>query len=164
DHSQPFLSHGPAVRRLSRHTGDGGRGRGTGGGPVEGRAGSMSAPPQAVAALAWAVAGPPLLVYGATRIRRGRVALHVTLMSVSAVIEIAVVAGYSFLMVPSPRRAGLVALPFFKIHLAFAVTALAGLAWQLTSRAVARLRPLPSPTSPDVALAWELAVPPGVYN
>ena len=86
----------------------------------------MSAPPPAVAALAWAVAGPPILIYGATRIRRGKIGLHVTLMSVSAVIEIAVVAGFSFLMVPSPRRAALVALPFFKIHLAFAVTALAG--------------------------------------
>src|SRR5256886_2555468 len=101
----------------------------------------MSAPPQAVTALAWALAGPPILIYGATRIRRGRIALHVTLMSVSAVIEIAVVVGFSFLMAPSPRRAALVALPFFKIHLAFAVAALAGLLWQLTSRAVARLRP-----------------------
>ncbi len=108
----------------------------------------MSAPPPAVAALAWAVAGPPILIYGATRIRRGKIGLHVTLMSVSAVIEIAVVAGFSFLMVPSPRRAALVALPFFKIHLAFAVTALAGLAWQLTSRAVARLRPLHRHTGP----------------
>lgn len=124
----------------------------------------MSAPPQAVAALTWAVAGPPILIYGATRIRRGRVALHVTLMSVSAVIEIAVVAGFSFLMVPSPRRAALVALPFFKIHLAFAITALAGLAWQLTSRAMARLRPLHRHTGPYVVLAWCLALLTGIYN
>ncbi len=128
------------------------------------RARAMSAPPPAVAALAWAVAGPPILIYGATRIRRGKIGLHVTLMSVSAVIEIAVVAGFSFLMVPSPRRAALVALPFFKIHLAFAVTALAGLAWQLTSRAVARLRPLHRHTGPYVVLAWCLALLTGIYN
>ena len=124
----------------------------------------MSAPPQAVTALAWAVAGPPLLIYGATRIRRGQIALHVTLMSVSAVIEIAVVVGFSFLMAPSPRRAALVALPFFKIHLAFAVAALAGLLWQLTSRAVARLRPLHRHTGPYVVLVWCLALLTGIYN
>src|SRR5438105_4507556 len=164
DHSQPFLPHGRALRRISRHTWDGERGRGTGGVPVEGRAGTMSAPPQAVTALAWALAGPPILIYGATRIRRGRIALHVTLMSVSAVIEIAVVVGVSFLMAPSPRRAALVALPFFKIHLAFAVAALAGLLWQLTSRAVARLRPLHRHTGPYVVLVWCLALLTGIYN
>ncbi|HLB82607.1 MAG TPA: hypothetical protein VJJ54_05920 [Gemmatimonadales bacterium] len=124
----------------------------------------MSAPPQAVLALVWALVGPPLLIYGATRIKRGRVALHVTLMSVSAVIEIAVVVGFSFLMAPSPRRATLVALPFFQIHLAFAITALAGLAWQLTSRAVARLRPLHRHTGPYVVLVWCLALLTGIYN
>ena len=124
----------------------------------------MTAPPQAVIALVWAVVGPGVLTYGATRIRRAQVALHVTLMSVSAVIEIAVVIGFSFLMAPSPRRAALVALPFFKIHLAFAVTALAGLAWQLTSRAVARLRPLHRHTGPYVVLAWCLALLTGIYN
>src|SRR5205823_14498667 len=65
DHSQPFVSHRTALRRVSRGTGDGGRGRGTRGGPVENRAGAMSAPPPAVAALVWAVAGPPILIYGA---------------------------------------------------------------------------------------------------
>jgi uncharacterized membrane protein YozB (DUF420 family) len=124
----------------------------------------MSAPAPAVAALTWAIAGPPLLIYSATRIRRGKVALHVTLMCVSAVIEIAVVVGFSFLMAPSPRRAALVALPFFKIHLAFAITALAGLAWQLTSRAAARLRPLHRHTGPYVVLAWCLALLTGIYN
>ena len=124
----------------------------------------MSAPPQAVTALAWALAGPPILIYGATRIRRGRIALHVTLMSVIAVIEIAVVVGFSFLVAPSPRRAALVALPFFKIHLAFAVAALAGLLWQLTSRAVARLRPLHRHTGPYVVLVWCLALLTGIYN
>ena len=58
----------------------------------------------------------------------------------------------------------LVALPFFKIHLAFALTALAGLAWQLTSRAVARLRPLHRHTGPYVVLAWCLALLTGIYN
>ena len=124
----------------------------------------MRAPTAAIAALVWAVVGPPLVVFAATRARRGALAVHVTLMSVSVVIEVAVVIGFSFLMAPSPRRAALTALPFFKIHLAFAIAALAGMAWQLTSRAVPRLRPLHRLTGPSVVLVWCLALLTGIYN
>jgi uncharacterized membrane protein YozB (DUF420 family) len=124
----------------------------------------MRAPPAAIAALVWAVVGPPLVVFAATRARRGGIAVHVTLMSVSVVIEVGVVIGFSFLMAPSPRRAALTALPFFKIHLAFAIAALAGMAWQITSRAVPRLRPLHRLTGPSVVLVWCLALLTGIYN
>ena len=46
----------------------------------------MSAPPQAVAGLAWAIVGPPLLVFAALRVRRGRTVLHAGLM-IAAVVE-----------------------------------------------------------------------------
>jgi uncharacterized membrane protein YozB (DUF420 family) len=124
----------------------------------------MSAPLPAVAALAWAVVGPPLLIFAATRVRRARIPLHVTLMIVSVVIEVMVVIGFSFLMTPSSRRPALVSLPIFKIHLAFAITTLAGIAWQLTSRAVPRLRPLHRHTGPYVVLVWCLALLTGIYN
>ena len=123
-----------------------------------------SAPPPAVAALIWAIVGPPLLIFAATRVRRAQIPLHVTLMIVSVVIEVTVVVGFSFLMTPSPRRPALVALPFFKIHLAFAVTTLAGIVWQLVSRAAPRLRPLHRQTGPYVVLVWCLALVTGVYN
>ena len=124
----------------------------------------MRAPPQALAALIWAIVGPPVVVFAATRARRGQIALHVTLMGVSVVIEVAVVVGFSFLMAPSPRRAALTALPFFKIHLAFAIAALAGMAWQVASRAAPRLRPLHRLTGPSVVLVWCLALLTGIYN
>jgi hypothetical protein len=124
----------------------------------------MRAPPEAIAALVWALVGPALVVFAATRPRRGQIAVHVTLMSVSVVIEVATVVGFSFLMAPSPRRAALTALPFFKIHLAFAIAALAGMAWQLMSRAAPRLRALHRLTGPSVVLVWCLALLTGIYN
>src|SRR6266545_4659687 len=83
---------------------------------------------------------------------------------VPAVIELAVVVGFSFGVTPGPCRAALVALPFFKIHLAFALATLAGIAWQLASRSVARLRPLHRHTGPYVVLVWCLALVTGIYN
>jgi uncharacterized membrane protein YozB (DUF420 family) len=125
---------------------------------------SVPAPVPAVAALAWAMVGPPLLIFAATRPARGRIRLHVTVMIVSVVMEVLVVAGFSFLMHPNSRRPALVALPFFKIHLAFAVTALAGIMWQLVSRTVPRLRPLHRHGGPYVVLVWCLALLTGIYN
>src|ERR1700719_3776255 len=116
------------------------------------------APPQAVAALVWALAGPPLLVFAATRVRGRRTSLHAGLMIACVVIELAVFIAFMFLMTPGGRRPALLALPFFKIHLTFAVTAFAGMAWQLTSRAVARLRPYHRHTGPYVVLVWCLAL------
>jgi hypothetical protein len=124
----------------------------------------VRAPPAAIAALVWAVVGPPLVVFAATRARRGALAVHVTLMSVSVVIEVGVVIGFSFLMAPTPRQAALTALPIFKIHLAFAIAALAGMGWQIASRAVPRLRPLHRLTGPSVVLVWCLALLTGIYN
>jgi len=121
-------------------------------------------PPQAIVALVWAIVGPPLLVFAATRVRRGTIPMHVTLMIVSVVIELAVFVGFSFLMVPSPHRPALIALPIFKIHLAFAVATLAGITWQLASRATPRLRPLHRHTGPYVVLVWCLALLTGIYN
>jgi uncharacterized membrane protein YozB (DUF420 family) len=69
-----------------------------------------------------------------------------------------------FLITLGWRRPALLALPFFKIHLTFAVTAFAGMAWQLTSRAVARLRPYHRHTGPYVVLVWCLALLTGIYN
>jgi len=121
-------------------------------------------PPQAVAGLVWALAGPPLLVFAATRVRGGRTSLHAGLMITSVVIELAVFAAFMFLMPPGTRRPALVALPFFKIHLAFAIAAFAGMAWQLTSRAVVRLRPYHRQGGPYVVLVWCLALLTGIYN
>jgi len=124
----------------------------------------MSAPWPAVLAGAWAVAGPPLLVYAATRVRRGRLRLHGGLMATWVAIELIVVASFSFLMDPSPRRAALEALPIFTVHLAFAVATLVGIAWQLVSRIVPALRPIHRHTGPYVVLVWCLALITGIYN
>ncbi len=124
----------------------------------------MSAPPQALAALAWAVIGPPLLVFAATRVRRGRIPLHLRLMILSIVIELGVFTSFTFFMTPSPRRPALVALPIFKIHLAFAIATLTGMAWQLASRAVPVLRPIHRHSGPYVVLVWCLALLTGIYN
>jgi len=124
----------------------------------------MSAPPQAVAGLAWAIVGPPLVVFAATRVRGGRTTLHAGLMIASVVMELAVFTGFMFLMAPGPRRDALTDLPFFKIHLTFAIAALAGIAWQLTSRVVARLHPYHRQTGPYVVLVWCLALLTGIYN
>ena len=124
----------------------------------------MSAPPQAVSGLAWAIIGPPLLVFAATRVRRGQLTLHAGVMIASVVVGLAVFTGFMFLMAPGPRRGALADLPFFKIHLTFAVAAFAGMAWQLSSRAVARLRPYHRQTGPYVVLVWCLALLTGIYN
>ncbi len=65
----------------------------------------MRAPPAAIAALGGAVVGPPPVVFAATRGRRGGIAVHVTLMNVSVIIEVGRVVGFSFLMAPSPCMA-----------------------------------------------------------
>ncbi len=122
------------------------------------------APPQAVAGLAWAIIGPPLVVFAATRVRRGRRTLHAALMVGSVALELGVFTSFMFLMAPGPRREALVALPFFKIHVTFAVAALAGLAWQLASRVVPRWRPLHRQAGPYVVLVWCLALLTGAYN
>lgn len=124
----------------------------------------MSAPWQALAAVAWAVVGPPLLVYAATRVRRGKLSLHGRLMATWVAIELGVVAGFSFLMDPNPRRAELEALPLFTIHLAFAFATLGGIGWQLLSRIVPVLRPVHRHTGPYVVLVWCLALVTGIYN
>ena len=124
----------------------------------------MSAPPQAVAGLWWAIAGPPLLVFAATRVRRGRTSLHAGLMIASVGIELAVFSAFMFAMTPGTRRQALLDLPFFKIHLTFAIAAFAGMAWQVTSRAVARFRPYHRLAGPYVVLVWCLALLTGIYN
>jgi uncharacterized membrane protein YozB (DUF420 family) len=124
----------------------------------------MSAPWQAYVAVVWAVVGVPLLVYAATRVGRGRVRLHAALMIAAVIVTVGVVASFGFVQHPSPRRPQLLALPLFKIHLAFAFTALAGMAWQLTSRAAPRLRALHRYTGPYVVLAWCLTLFTGIYN
>jgi len=122
------------------------------------------APWQAVAGLTWAIAGVPLLIFAATRPGRGKLTLHAGLMATAVVIELAVMIGFGFLMTPSPRRLALAELPFFKVHLAFAFGSLAGIAWQLGSRTVPRLRPLHRATGPYVILIWALALLTGIYN
>jgi len=122
------------------------------------------APWQAWVALVWAVTGPPLLVYAATRVRGGNTPLHAALMIAAVTVTVGLLVAFGFVAEPSPRRAALVALPLFKIHLAFAFTALAGMAWQLTSRASPRLRTLHRHSGPYVVLAWCLALVTGIYN
>ena len=85
-------------------------------------------------------------------------------MAVSVVVELAVFSAFMFQMAPGPRRAALVALPFFKIHVAFAVAAFAGIAWQLASRTAPRLRALHRASGPYVVLVWCLALLTGIYN
>jgi len=121
-------------------------------------------PWQAWFALCWAVIGPPLLVYAALRVGRGKIPLHAALMVGAALLTIGVVVSFAFVGEPSPRRPALLALPLFKIHLAFAFTALAGIAWQLTSRAVPGLRPLHRHAGPYIVLVWCLALVTGIYN
>jgi uncharacterized membrane protein YozB (DUF420 family) len=121
-------------------------------------------PWQAWFALCSAVIGPPLLVYAALRPGRGRIPLHAALMIGAAVVTVGVLVSFGFVAEPSPRRPALLALPLFKIHLAFAFTALAGIAWQLTSRAVPRLRTLHRHSGPYIVLVWCLALVTGIYN
>lgn len=112
----------------------------------------------------WAIVGPPLLVYAATRVRRGRIGAHAALMVTWVAVELAAFVSFGFLMDPSPRRPELQALPIFTIHLVFAVATLVGVAWQLGSRAIPRLRPLHRQTGPYVVLVWCLALLTGIYN
>lgn len=85
-------------------------------------------------------------------------------MATSACVETFVVLSFATITAPVTRRAELAALPIFKVHLAFAIAALAGMAWQLTSRAVPRLRSLHRQSGPYVALVWVLALLTGIYN
>lgn len=124
----------------------------------------MAAPLPAFAGLVWAIAGPPLLVFAATRVHAGSRELHRRLMVGSVAIELAVFVGFMWLMPAPPRRHALTDLPFFKIHLTFAVAAFAGIAWQLASRAIPRLRPLHRHAGPYVVLVWCLALLTGIYN
>ena len=124
----------------------------------------IGAPWQAWFALSWAVIGPALLVYAGLRPGRGKIALHAALMIGAALITVGVLVSFGFVAEPSPRRPALLSLPLFKIHLAFAFTALAGIAWQLTSRAVPRLRALHRQTGPYIVLVWCLALVSGIYN
>jgi len=124
----------------------------------------MNAPPQAVAGLVWAIIAPPVLVFAATRVRRGQLSLHAALMLSSLSVELAVFTAFMFLMPAGPRRDALSDLPFFKIHLAFAIAAFAGMAWQVLSRVIARLRPLHRHSGPYVVLVWCLALLTGIYN
>ena len=124
----------------------------------------MSAPWQAWFALTWAIVGPVLLVFAALRVARKQIPLHATLMIGAALITVGVLVSFGFVAEPSPRRPALRALPLFKMHLAFAFTALAGIAWQLTSRAVPRLRALHRHTGPYIVLVWCLALVSGIYN
>lgn len=121
-------------------------------------------PWQAWVALCWALIGPPLLVYAALQVGRGKIPLHAGLMIAAAVVTVGVLVSFEFVAAPSPRRQALVALPLFKIHLAFALTALAGIVWQLTSRAVPRLRTLHRHSGPYIVLLWCLALVTGIYN
>ena len=124
----------------------------------------ITIPWQAWFALCWAVIGPPLLVYAAMRVGRGKIPLHAALMIGAALVTVGVLVSFGFVTEPSARRPALLALPLFKIHLAFAFTALAGIAWQLTSRAVPRLRTLHRHTGPYIVLVWCLALVTGIYN
>jgi uncharacterized membrane protein YozB (DUF420 family) len=124
----------------------------------------MSAPWQALAAVAWAVAGPPLIIYGALRIKSGQALRHAGLMTTWVVLEILVMFAFGSLISPTPRRLELAALPFFKIHLVFAVATLLGIAWQLLSRTIVQWRPVHRLTGPYVVLVWCLALLTGIYN
>jgi len=121
-------------------------------------------PWQAWFALCWAVIGPPLLVYAALRVSRGRIPLHAALMIGAALVTVGVLVSFGFVAEPSPRRPALRALPLFKLHLAVAFTALAGIAWQLTSRGVPRLRTLHRHTGAYIGLIWCLALFTGIFN
>ena len=124
----------------------------------------MSAPWQAWTALAWAIAGPPLIGYAALRIRNGQALRHAGLMTVWVLLEILVMLAFGSLIEPTPRRMELAALPFFKIHLVFAVAALLGIGWQLVSRTVKAWQPVHRLTGPYVVLVWCLALLTGIYN
>ena len=124
----------------------------------------MNAPWQAYVALVWAVVGPPLLVYGTTRVRRGQHRLHAAVMLTAVVVTVAIVMSFGFVGNPSPRRPALMALPLFKVHLAFSFATLAGMAWQIASRAAPRLRRFHRHSGPYVALVWCLTLLTGIYN
>jgi uncharacterized membrane protein YozB (DUF420 family) len=124
----------------------------------------MNAPVQAVLALIWAIVGPPILVYGGTRVRAGNVRLHRGVMLGAVALELATLVGFLLLMERSPRRPALMALPIFRIHLAFAVATLVGIGWQLVSRVVPRLRPAHRHSGPYVLLVRCLALLTRIYN
>jgi uncharacterized membrane protein YozB (DUF420 family) len=124
----------------------------------------MTAPWQALVAVSWALVGPPLLVYAATRVRRGAIARHAGLMLGAAAIEIGILVGFGALENPSPRRELLVAQPLFRIHLALAIGALVGMVWQVGSRLAPPLRRWHRRSGPVVVAVWCLALLTGIYN
>ncbi len=124
----------------------------------------MSAPPQAVFAVVWALVGPVVIFYALTRARRGKTRLHARLMVVCIVFELAALFSFSLLEERSPKLPELQALWIFKVHLALAVATLVGIAWQVFSRFVFRLRSLHRRTGPWVAWVWCAALWTGIYN
>jgi uncharacterized membrane protein YozB (DUF420 family) len=118
----------------------------------------------AVAALAWSIVGVPYLAYAATRPASGRLRLHAALMIAAVVLEVGGLFVFDLVVPPSPRRAALVDLPFFKIHLAFAIASLLGMAWQLGTRTRPAARRMHRATGPYVVLIWSLALLTGIYN
>jgi uncharacterized membrane protein YozB (DUF420 family) len=125
---------------------------------------TLSIPLQAIFAFAWAIVGPPLIVFAATRARRRKLSLHASLMIVAVIVEIAVFASFSTLDEPSARRPELRAHWIFFVHVAFVIAAAVGVAWQILSRTIERLRPLHRRTGPWVAGAWCGALLTGAYT
>jgi len=124
----------------------------------------MTAPWQAQVAVLWALIGPPLLVYAATRVRRGMITRHAAIMIAAVVVETGVLLGFGLLEQPSPRRALLAVQPLFRIHLALAYATLAGMTWQIGSRLVPALGRWHRRTGPFVVAVWCLALLTGIYN
>ncbi len=124
----------------------------------------MTAPWQAQVAVLWAIIGPLVLLYAATRVRRGAIARHAALMIVAVVVETGVLLGFGLLEQPSPRRALLAVQPLFRIHLALAYATLGGIVWQIGSRLAPPLRRWHRRTGPVVVAIWCLALLTGIYN
>jgi len=106
-------------------------------------------------AVTWGFAGPVVLWSAVRSARRGDTDAHGALMAVAVAIQLAIIVLFVALPDPSPRLPDLRRTVFFRIvHLPVVYIAVAGIAWQLISRAIRRLRRIHHRSGPWVIAAW----------
>ena len=116
-------------------------------------------------AVAWGVAGPVVLWAAVRSARRGDTDAHGALMAAAAAIQLAIIVLFVAVPDPSPRLPRLRQTAFFRfVHLPVVYAAVVGIAWQLTSRAVSRLRRVHRHSGPWVIAAWLASFLTGLVN
>lgn len=126
---------------------------------------ALSLPVPMLLAVAWGLAGPAVLWAAIRAARRGDTDAHGALMAVAVAIQVAIIVLFVAWPDPSPRLSRLRQTAFFRfVHLPVVYITVAGIAWQLTSRAVARLRRAHQRTGPWVIGAWLASFLTGLVN